>query len=73
VSGGEPYLSRESNDVLLRAEELAQKDGDEFVSLEYLLLALCDKKNAVQKMLQDAGLQPMRCVQPLQNYVKVTK
>ena len=56
VSGGEPYLSRESNDVLLRAEELAQKDGDEFVSLEYLLLALCDKKNAVQKMLQDAGI-----------------
>src|SRR5574344_1652038 len=56
VSAGEPYLSRESNDVLLRAEELAQKDGDEFVSLEYLLLALCDKKNAVQKMLQDAGI-----------------
>ena len=56
VSGAEPYLSRESNDVLLRAEELAQKDGDEFVSLEYLLLALCDKKNAVQKMLQDAGI-----------------
>ncbi|HQB69262.1 MAG TPA: ATP-dependent chaperone ClpB [Paludibacteraceae bacterium] len=56
VSGGEPYLSRESSDVLLRAEELAQKDGDEFVSLEYLLLALCDKKNAVQKMFQDAGI-----------------
>ena len=53
VSGGEPYLSRESNEVLLRAQELAQKDGDEFVSLEYILLALCDKKNAVQKMLQD--------------------
>lgn len=56
VSGGEPYLSRESNEVLLRAQELAQKDGDEFVSLEYILLALCDKKNAVQKMLQDAGV-----------------
>jgi len=56
VSGGEPYLSRESNDVLLRAEEMAQKDGDEFVSLEYILLALVDKQNAVQKMLQDAGV-----------------
>ena len=56
VSGGEPYFSRESNEVLLRAQELAQKDGDEFVSLEYILLALCDKKNAVQKMLQDAGV-----------------
>ncbi len=56
VSGGEPYLSRESNDVLLHAESLAQQDGDEFVSLEYLLLALTDKKNAVQKMLHDAGI-----------------
>jgi len=56
VSGGEPYLSRETNDVLLRAEELAQKDGDEFVSLEYILLALVDKRNAVQKSLQDAGV-----------------
>ncbi len=56
VSGGEPYLSRESNDVLLRAEALSQKDGDEFVSLEYLLLALVDTPNSVQKLLQDAGV-----------------
>ena len=56
VSGGEPYLSRETNDVLLRAEALAQKDGDEFVSLEYVLLALVDTKNAMQRPLQDAGV-----------------
>ena len=56
VSGGEPYFSRDCNDVLLRAEALSQKDGDEFVSLEYLLLALVDTQNSVQRMLQDAGV-----------------
>ncbi len=56
VNGGEPYLSRETNDVLLHAEKIANKDGDEFVSLEYMLLALVDTKNAMQKLLQGAGV-----------------
>ena len=56
VSGGEPYLSKESNDVLMAAEDLSHKDGDTFVSLEYMLLALVDKKSAVQRLLQDSGL-----------------
>ena len=56
VSGGEPYLSKESNDVLLHAEDLSRKDGDSFCSLEYILLALVDKKSAVQRLLQDSGL-----------------
>ena len=56
VSGAEPYLSKESNDVLLAAEDMSRKDGDEYVSLEYMLLALVDKKSSVQRVLQDAGL-----------------
>ena len=40
VEGGEPYLARETNTILTRAEELAGKQGDEFVSLEVMLLAL---------------------------------
>lgn len=56
VNGGEPYLSRETNDVLLHAEKIANKDGDEFVSLEYVLLALVDAKNVMQKVLQSVGV-----------------
>lgn len=44
VSGGEPYLSRESNDVLQKATQYSKEMGDEFVSLEHLLLALLTVK-----------------------------
>ena len=40
VTGGEPYLSSDANKVLLRAQDYAQQQGDEFVSVEPLLLAL---------------------------------
>ena len=40
VTGGEPYLSGDANRVLLKAQDYAQKMGDEFVSVEPLLLAL---------------------------------
>ncbi|MBR1630876.1 MAG: ATP-dependent chaperone ClpB [Paludibacteraceae bacterium] len=56
VSGGEPYLSRELNSVLLRAEELSKKDGDQYVSIEYLLLALLNEQSSVSRMLKDAGV-----------------
>ena len=39
VSGGEPYLSRTSNDVLQKALDIAKKQGDEYVTLEALLMA----------------------------------
>lgn len=56
VSGGEPYLSRESNAVLQKAIDLSSKAGDQFVSLEYLLLALSVEKNSLAQTLKDAGL-----------------
>ena len=40
VSGGEPYLSRESNEVLQKATQYSKEMGDEFVSLEHIILAL---------------------------------
>lgn len=40
VSGGEPYLSRTSNDVLQKSLDVAKKQGDEFVTLEAMLIAL---------------------------------
>ena len=56
VSGGEPYLSRESNNILTKAEEIAGKNGDEFVSIEPLLLALLEVKSAISDMLKENGL-----------------
>lgn len=56
VQGGEPYLSRESNEVLTRAQDYAFKGGDEFVSLEPMLLALLTVKSTVSRILKDAGI-----------------
>ena len=56
VSGGEPYLSREANDVLTRAEDMAQKQGDEFVSIEHLLQAILAVNCTASKILKDAGV-----------------
>ncbi|MDR0973369.1 MAG: ATP-dependent chaperone ClpB [Prevotellaceae bacterium] len=56
VSGGEPYLSRESNEVLTKANSYAKEMGDEYVSLEHLLLALLTVKSSVGSMLKDAGM-----------------
>ncbi len=56
VSGGEPYLSREATDVLRKAEDLALKDGDQYVSLEYLLLALLVVRSRASELLKSQGL-----------------
>jgi len=56
VQGGEPYLSRETNSILTRAEELAAKQGDEFVSIEVMLLALVGSSSTAAKILKDAGV-----------------
>ena len=56
VTGGEPYLSRESNAVLQAAIDTASKMGDEYVTLEHLLLALFSVNSAVSRILKDAGV-----------------
>ena len=56
VSGGEPYLSRTSNDVLQKALDIAKKMGDEYVTLEALLLALFAINSSASTILKDAGL-----------------
>lgn len=56
VSGGEPYLSRDANEVLQKAVEFSKSLGDEYVSLEAIILALLNVKSTVSTILKDAGV-----------------
>ncbi len=57
VSGGDQYLSNGANRVLQKALALAQEMGDQFVSVEHLLLALLEAGDSVSRMLKDSGVQ----------------
>ena len=55
VQGGQPYLSNEANQVLVKAQDTAQKMGDEFVSVEPILLALLTVNSTASRIMKDAG------------------
>lgn len=56
VSGGEPYLSSEANAVLQKAIDYSSKMGDQYVSLEPIILALFTEKSTASQILKDAGV-----------------
>ncbi|MBR3093816.1 MAG: ATP-dependent chaperone ClpB [Bacteroidaceae bacterium] len=56
VSGGEPYLSRETNEVVLQATNISKQLGDEYVSIEPMLIALLKVNSPVSRILHDAGM-----------------
>jgi ATP-dependent Clp protease ATP-binding subunit ClpB len=56
VSGGEPYLSRETNVVLQKAIDFSSKMGDRYVSIENIILALLTERNEASHILKDAGM-----------------
>ncbi|MBQ9677790.1 MAG: ATP-dependent chaperone ClpB [Prevotella sp.] len=56
VQGGEPYLSSDTNKVLLKAQDYAQKMGDEFVTCEPIILALLTDGATAGRILKDAGI-----------------
>ena len=66
VQGGQPYLSNESNIVLVRAQETAQKMGDEFVSVEPILLALLSVNSTAARIMKDAGCTEKEMQQAIQ-------
>lgn len=75
VSGGEPMLSRETNAVFQKATDFTGKMGDQFVSLEHLLLAILSEKNSASQMMKDAGIslnQLQAAIQDLRKGEKVT-
>ena len=75
VQGGQPYLSQQSSQVLQEAEDLAQKGGDEYVSVEHLLMAIAEVDCTASKILKDMGLTKddlKRAVSELRGGQKVT-
>ena len=56
VSGGEPFMSREANAVIQKAVDYCGKMGDQYVSLEHLILALLTERSAASQILKDAGV-----------------
>ena len=56
VSGGEPYLSNAASQVLDKANDISGKNGDQYVTVETLLMALFEVKSTVSTILKDAGI-----------------
>lgn len=73
VSGGSPFLSKESNDVLSVAEKYATKMGDKFVSIEHLLLSLSVTKDVVSQILSDAGIRESQLKKAIEELRKGSK
>jgi len=56
VSGSEPYFSKEANKTLIEAQNQSKKDGDAFVSVEYIILGIYLSADQVAEMLKDLGV-----------------
>ena len=56
VQGGQPYLSNEANQVLLKAQDISKQWGDQFVSVEPMLMALLEVNSTASRILKDAGM-----------------
>ena len=55
VSGGEPYLSSDSNKVFEKANAFATENGDQYVTVEAILVGLLSVNSPASKILKDAG------------------
>ena len=74
VQGGQPYLSNDSNNVLVRAQEIATKQGDEFVACEPVLQALLTVNSTASRIMKDAGCtekEMQKAIQALRQGQKV--
>ena len=75
VSGAEPYLSRESNEVFQKAMDYSKQMGDEFVSIEPVLLGILNVKSTASSILKDAGMtesELRKAIEELRKGDKVT-
>ncbi len=75
VNGGEHYLSRESQQVLVKAQGIMKEFGDSYVSVEHMLIALLKNNDSVGNLLKDAGMEEKalkKAIQELRGGQKVT-
>lgn len=56
VSGGQPYLSNAANQAITKATQLIKEYGDEYISIEHLLLGIINTTDQVSQMLKDSGI-----------------
>ncbi len=70
VNGGEPYLGNDANRVLETATTIAKRMGDQYVTIETLLLALFEEKSAASTILKDAGITQRELVAAIQELRK---
>ena len=56
VQGGQPYLSNDANQVLVKAQDISKRWGDQFVSVEPILMALIEGNSTAARMMKDAGM-----------------
>ena len=74
VQGGQPYLSSDANMVMVKAEDISKKWGDQFVSVEPILLAILEVNSSASRILKDAGINTKdaeKAVQELRQGQKV--
>ena len=55
VQGGQPYLSNDTNNIMQKAVEMSQKMGDQFVSVEPIMLAIVASNTTASRIMKDAG------------------
>ena len=73
VSGGEPYLSSDANKVLQKAIDYSSKMGDQYVSLEPIILALFTENSTASRILKDAGVTEKELRQAIEELRKGNK
>ena len=74
VSGGEAYLSSDSNKALQKSIALMQEMGDQFVSVEHILMGILESGDTISRMLKDSGViknDLLAAVKELRNGAKV--
>jgi len=73
ISGGEPYLSRESNSALQKAVDYSKKMGDQYVSIEHMLLGILAEKSDASQIMKDAGIYEKGLQQAIEELRKGSK
>lgn len=73
VSGGEPYLSRDANGSIQKAVNFSKEMGDQFASIEHLLMGIFKGGDSVSKMLKDAGMTEKGLKQAIEELRKGSK